>query len=328
LSALSFFTARLRLAAKRCGVYGDSMTATAEPTGLLVLDKPGGMTSREALDRALRWFPRGTSAGHTGTLDPLATGTLVLCLGKATRLAEYVQAMPKVYRTDIRLGAVSDSDDADGTVTPVDGAVPPTPEAVARAVAGLVGEIEQVPPAFSAAKVAGRRAYDLARRGTAVDLAPRRVTVSAIDVLDYAWPRLTLEVRCGKGTYIRSLARDLGRALGCGGYVETLRRLRVGPFTAADGLRPDADPTEAASRLLPMSAAVAELPHLRVSAAEAARLRQGQAVAAEAKSLAAAMRREGVVPGRGEVAVFEGPTLIAVAAVGEGRALRPVKVLG
>ena len=137
--------------------------------GLLVLDKPGGVTSRDAVDRALHWFPRGTRVGHTGTLDPLATGVLVLCLGAATRLAEYVQRMSKTYRAGVRLGARSDTDDADGAVTAVDGAAPDA-AALAAALAGFVGAIDQTPPAFSAAKVAGRRAYDLARQGQEVDL--------------------------------------------------------------------------------------------------------------------------------------------------------------
>src|SRR5437899_226844 len=119
--------------------------------GLLVLDKPGGMTSRAALDRALRWFPRGTRMGHTGTLDPLATGVLVLCLGAATRLTEYVQRMGKTYRAGLRLGARSDTDDADGVVTPAEGAAAPEAAAVAACVAGFVGEIAQTPPAYSAA---------------------------------------------------------------------------------------------------------------------------------------------------------------------------------
>ena len=141
--------------------------------GLLVLDKPGGVTSRDAVDRALRWFPRGTRIGHTGTLDPLATGVLVLCLGAATRLAEYVQRMSKTYRAGLRLGARSDTDDADGVVTPVDRRRRRLSTTVAAALAGFVGEIDQTPPAFSAAKVAGRRAYDLARQGLEVDLRPR-----------------------------------------------------------------------------------------------------------------------------------------------------------
>src|SRR5262245_19826772 len=188
--------------------------------GLLVLDKPGGITSRDAVDRAQRWFPRRTRIGHTGTLDPLATGVLVLCLGVATRLTEYVQRMAKTYRSTFRLGARSDTDDADGTVTPFTEAPVPSDADVRACLAGFVGEIEQTPPPYSAAKVTGRRAYGLARRGEDVELAPRRVQIYGIDVLAYNYPLLELEVRCGKATYIRSLARDAGERLGCCGLVE------------------------------------------------------------------------------------------------------------
>jgi tRNA pseudouridine55 synthase len=174
--------------------------------GLLVIDKPGGMTSRDVVNRAQRWFPRGTKLGHTGTLDPLATGTLVLCVGAVTRLADFVQAMGKGYATRIRLGATSDTDDADGTVTAKGAAVPPTEEQVRAAVAAFVGTIQQLPPAYSALKVAGRRAHELARQGAEVKLAPRPVTVHSIAVTGYEWPHLDLTVECGKGTYIRSLA--------------------------------------------------------------------------------------------------------------------------
>jgi tRNA pseudouridine55 synthase len=288
------------------------------PDGLLVLDKPGGITSRDAVDRALRWFGRGTRAGHTGTLDPLATGVLVLTLGPATRLTDYVQRMRKTYRAGVRLGARSDTDDADGSVTAVPGATPPDADAVSRAAAAFVGTLEQVPPAYSAAKLGGRRAYDLARGGEEVVLRPRPVQVYRIDVLSYAWPELELEVECGKGTYIRSLARDLGQRLGCGGYVRTLRRTRVGPFTAEMGLSPDADAAAARARLLPAAMAVAELPAVRLPEALLGRLRQGQVVPLPA----------GVPAAAGEVAVLnEAGGLAAVAVAGPGGQLRPAKVL-
>jgi tRNA pseudouridine55 synthase len=245
--------------------------------GLLVIDKPAGVTSRAVVNRAQRWFP-GCRIGHTGTLDPLATGVLVLCLGAATRLTEYVQRMIKTYRARVRLGARSDTDDADGVITPVADAVVPDRETIARCLAGFVGAILQVPPAYSAAKVTGRRAYRLARKGHTFDLQPRTVQVYGIDLLDWAFPRLDLEVRCGKGTYIRSLARDLGDRLGCGAYVESLRRTRVGPFTVDDALSPDTTAAEARSRLQPLALALAEIPRLEVTATEAGHLRQGRQV--------------------------------------------------
>jgi tRNA pseudouridine55 synthase len=290
----------------------------------LVLDKPGGMTSRAAVDRALRWFPRGTRLGHTGTLDPLATGVLVLCVGSATRLTEYVQDMAKTYRAGVLLGATSDTDDADGTVTPVAVDRPPDRTAVEAGLGGLVGDIEQVPPAFSAAKVTGRRAYDLARRGDEVALQPRRVRVYGIDVLAYDYPRLELEVRCGKGTYIRSLARDLGQRLGCGALVQTLRRTRVGPFDAADAVPLEADAALARAKLLPPARAVSEWHHrLQLPGEALAWLRQGQEVAVSPVGPR--------TPGdpASEVAVFDlQGNLVAIAILGPDRdTLRPTKVL-
>lgn len=242
--------------------------------GLLVIDKPGGMTSRDAVNRVQRWFPRKTKIGHTGTLDPLATGVLVVCVGAATRLADYVQAMGKSYTSRFRLGATSDSDDADGTVTEVGNVLAPSREAVDAAVGRFVGVMEQLPPSVSALKVGGQRAHDLARKGKEVVLAPRPVRIDAIRLLSYEWPWLDVEVDCGKGTYIRSIARDLGAALGCGGMVQTLRRTRVGPFLAEQGVGLEVDP--ASVKLQPMSAALAGMPQVGLSVNEVQRFRQGQ----------------------------------------------------
>jgi tRNA pseudouridine55 synthase len=292
--------------------------ATTRLHGLLVLDKPAGITSRDAVNRAQGWFPRGTRLGHTGTLDPLATGVLVLCAGNATRLAEYVQRMPKTYRAGIVLGARSDTDDADGTITAAPAVTPPTPAQVGEWLDTFLGTIDQVPPAFSAAKMTGRRAYDLARRGQKVSLSPRQVTVHAIDVLRYDFPLLELQVRCGKGTYIRSLARDLGERLGCGGYIQGLRRTRVGDFDAAGAVPLDADTLTARRSLLPLAWAVAELPRLGLTAAEVARVRQGQALALDWLDVPA-----------DEIALFdERGELIAVGTVDRlHRCIRPGKVL-
>lgn len=290
--------------------------------GLLVLDKPAGMTSRDVVNRVQRWFPRGTKIGHTGTLDPLATGVLVVCLGVATRLAEYVQRMEKVYHARIRLGARSDTDDADGAITPVEVANPPDRAMVERALQGFIGEIEQVPPAYSAAKVTGRRAYDLARRGEDVDLAPRRIHIHRIDSLAYEFPSLIIEVCCGKGTYIRSLARDLGERLGCGGYIETLRRTRVGRFETSRAIDLEATPDEARHQLLPPRAAVTELPSVNVSAAEAAALRQGKPLRLSSELPASVPSTPGI-----EMAMFDDAgELVAVGQLDSARTLRPAKV--
>jgi tRNA pseudouridine55 synthase len=288
--------------------------------GLLVLDKPAGMTSRAVVDRVQRWFPKRTRIGHAGTLDPLATGVLVLCLGGATRLIEYIQRMDKVYRTRLLLGARSDSDDADGTITPVSGAVAADAATVAACMAGFVGTIEQVPPAYSAVKVAGQRAYDLARRGEEVSLSSHSVQIYSIQILDYAYPHLELEVRCGKGTYIRSLARDVGERLGCGAFVQELRRTRIGPFTSEGALTLDADAATVRAHLLPAEMAVAELRRAVLPDSERKRLEQGQAVAfAESPA--------GIEESK-EVAVFDAAGRLAAVAVfdSQRRTLRPVKV--
>ncbi len=244
--------------------------------GLLVLDKPAGLTSRDAINRIQGWFPRRTRIGHTGTLDPLATGVLVVCIGTATRLAEYVQAMPKVYRSKFLLGSRSSTDDLDGTLQPIVRATPPTRRALEETLASFVGTIEQVPPQFSAAKVDGNRAYSLARAGAAVSLEPRAVRIDALNILDYTYPSLEVEVHCGRGTYIRSLARDLGQRMGCGGLVAELRRLAVGPFTGTLARGIDVLPDDVEAVLLPASMAVQDLPRVEVTADEATTLRQGR----------------------------------------------------
>src|SRR5262245_26523059 len=280
--------------------------------GFLVLDKPPGITSRDAVDRAWKWFPRKTKIGHAGTLDPMATGVLVLAVGQATRLVEYVQAMPKVYRARIRLGATSDTDDADGVVTSNSAATAVTVEVLRTAINGFAGEVEQVPPAYSAARIEGRRAYDLARRGNDVVLAPRSVRIDQIDLLSYAWPDLDLDISCGKGTYIRSIARDLGRALGVGGYLIGLRRLQIGPFMPDAAVPLDADAETARSRMLPLAVAVSWLPSVRVTSEQARRLRNGLSVP---------------VTGEGEVAVYDAAgVLVAVGRIDAGT-LRPEKVI-
>lgn len=281
--------------------------------GILVIDKPGGMTSRDAVNRAQKWFPKKTKLGHTGTLDPLATGVLVLCVGAATRLAEYVQAMGKTYHTRIRLGHRSDTDDVDGNVTPVPGATPVSEVEIRAALAPFLGTISQIPPAYSALKVAGQRAHELARGGEDVKLAARPVTVSRIEFLRYTWPELDLEIDCGKGTYIRSIARDLGKSLSVGGIVQTLRRTRVGPFTAEQGIALDADPRTMSERLRPMSEAVVDLPRVELDGDEARRFQLGQAITT-------------TVPSREVVGVFSGAEFLGIGTAVDGR-VQPKVVL-
>lgn len=250
--------------------------------GILVVDKPRGLTSRSVVDRVVRLVGRRVKVGHAGTLDPLASGVLVVCVGPATRLVEEVQALPKSYRAAVRLGARSDTLDADGRIEPVENARIPSPDEVAAAVAPLVGEVDQVPPAVSALKVGGRRSYDLVRAGQAVELAARRVRIDRIGVVRYEWPRLELEVDCGSGTYIRSIARDVGEALGCGGLVDVLVRTRIGPFTLEDAAELDGLSAESLPGLLrPTAEAVAGLPRMVLAPAQVAAVAAGRRIPIE-----------------------------------------------
>jgi tRNA pseudouridine55 synthase len=206
------------------------------PTGILIVDKPIGPTSMSVCARvrgALRGAgaPKGIKVGHGGTLDPLATGVLVVLVGKATRLCNKIMVGEKEYLATLDLSRFSVTDDAEGPFEEVSVTTPPTREEVERAAAKFVGTIEQMPPRYSALNIGGMRAYDMARQGMAVPLSARTVEIHEIRVLGYEWPRVELDVRCGKGVYIRSLARDIGTALGTGGMIAALRRTRVGRFT-------------------------------------------------------------------------------------------------
>nr|WP_303652678.1 tRNA pseudouridine(55) synthase TruB [Paludisphaera mucosa] len=286
--------------------------------GILSLDKPPGVTSRDVVNRVGRLLPRKVKAGHAGTLDPLATGVLVICIGPATRLIEYVQRMGKTYRSTFRLGARSDTHDVDGTVVATPDPRVADRDEIEAALASQTGEVLQQPPEFSALKVAGRRAYDLARAGEAVELAPRPVRIDRIRVLDYAWPRLEVEIDCGSGTYIRSIARDLGEALGCGAVMETLVRTRIGVFAQADAAAPgDLDRETLAEALRPALDAVPDLPRVALDAVALADVLLGRKIAGDA-------------PPESEVALIgPGGRLVALGrADADGRSIQPRKVLG
>lgn len=206
--------------------------------GILNINKPAGWTSRDVVNRVQR-LVRPAKVGHAGTLDPLATGVLVVCVGQATRLIEYVQRMPKRYVGTFQLGVTSPSDDTELETTPVAGAKVPPLEALQQAVPNFVGEIQQRPPAYSAAKLQGQRAYDLARRGEEVELAARPVTIYSIEIVRYEYPELVLDIRCGSGTYIRSLGRDLAESLGTGAVMSGLVRTAIGKFAIESSCTPE-----------------------------------------------------------------------------------------
>ena len=204
-------------------------------SGALVVDKPVGMTSHDVV-QAIRNGTGLRRAGHTGTLDPRASGVLVILVGPAVRLSEYVSASDKRYQAIIRLGGSTDTFDAEGLVTLTKDPVSVTEAQFEEALKTFVGEIEQTPPPYSAVKVQGRKAYEMAREGEQVDLAPRKITVHHLEVLEWTPPEVVIDVHCSSGTYVRSLANDLGVMLGCGAYLIGLRRTKSGRFSLRDSV--------------------------------------------------------------------------------------------
>jgi tRNA pseudouridine55 synthase len=203
-------------------------------SGILLVDKPGGITSHDVVSR-VRKLAGTRKVGHAGTLDPMATGLLILGIDSSTRLLTYLVGLDKEYLATIRLGFSTTTDDAEGEqVGQLRDASAVTPEAIAAGIAPLTGRIQQIPSSVSAIKIDGKRSYDRVRDGEEFTLAAREVTVTAFEVLDYRGSELDVRVECSSGTYIRALARDLGEALGTGGHLTALRRTRVGPFTVAD----------------------------------------------------------------------------------------------
>jgi tRNA pseudouridine55 synthase len=286
--------------------------------GVLVIDKPKGPTSFDVV-RQVRSLLKVKKVGHTGTLDPMATGVLPLCLGEATKVAGFITEGDKAYDAVVRLGAETDTQDAEGQVV-AEAPVPPlTAPLLEEVLARFRGTFEQVPPMYSAVKVGGKRLYELARAGEEVERASRQVTVYELVLRDFNATRLHLSVRCSKGFFVRTLAYDIGRALGCGAHLEALRRTTSGPFTLAQAL-PLADlasltkePEALSKRLLPVSEALVDLPAVRVSVADAARVSHGVPVEAPSH------------PGRVRVVDPSG-RLLAVAEVLRGR-LRYLRVL-
>jgi tRNA pseudouridine55 synthase len=225
-------------------------------TGILVLDKELGMSSMRAVEILRRRAGRA-KAGHAGTLDPLATGVLVVAFGGATKAIDALMATEKRYETEIDLSAFTSTDDREGERREVSVATPPSREAVERALGGFAGESMQRPPAFSAVHVGGKRAYALARNDAPPELPPRAVRVHEIALVGYEWPIATVSIRCAKGFYVRSLARDLGAALGTGGHCASIRRTAVGPFTLAMARTLAALPESIdASALIPLDEAI------------------------------------------------------------------------
>ncbi len=276
--------------------------------GLLLIDKPAGPTSHDAV-AAVRRALGERRVGHAGTLDPAATGLLVLLVGRATRLARFVALLPKEYRGTIAFGAETATDDATGAVVATDDGWRALGDAeVARALARVAAEPLQLPPRVSAKKVAGERAYRRVRRGEAVELAPAPVEIHSIAAvgLDRAVGDLVVDVRCGAGTYVRAIARDVGRALGTRAHLKALRRVAIGPWRVEEAVPLGEVARGAASALRPVAEAVAHLPALRVEPPKAEAVMHG-------RKIEEAVRHEG------PVALYAAGELVAVAEWREGR---------
>ncbi|HRJ75131.1 MAG TPA: tRNA pseudouridine(55) synthase TruB [Anaerolineales bacterium] len=254
-------------------------------SGALVVDKPVGMTSHDVV-QAIRNGTGLRRAGHTGTLDPRASGVLVILVGPAVRLSEYVSASDKRYQAIIRLGGTTDTFDAEGKFTPTKDPVNVTEAEFEEALKTFVGEIEQVPPAHSAVKVGGRKAYEIARKGEEVELEPRKITVHHLEVLEWTPPEVVIDVHCSSGTYVRSLANDLGKKLGCGAYLVGLRRTKSGKFTLRDAtpLRKLQEAFNAGNWyqfLIPAAEALADWPSVELNPDEVEGVRHGHRVKAK-----------------------------------------------
>ncbi|MGI9590891.1 MAG: tRNA pseudouridine(55) synthase TruB [Myxococcota bacterium] len=291
------------------------------PAGFLVVDKPAGVTSHDMVDAARRWL--GTRrVGHMGTLDPAATGVLPLAVREATKLVPFLEGGIKLYAGTIRLGSETDTLDAEGRVTRQHDGPLPDEEAVRAALVGFVGEIEQIPPMFSAVKREGVPLHKLAREGIEVERPPKRVTIHRLELIKYAPPDLEVEVDCSAGTYVRALAADLGAVLGCGAHLAGLRRTRSGPFgeeqaVPAAVLEREAEEGRVAERLIAPVNALG-YPVVRLSEAEAERLRQGGEIPAPDSP---------IPPGTRLAALEPGGTLLAIVEARPGRRLQPLRVL-
>jgi tRNA pseudouridine55 synthase len=253
-------------------------------SGVLVVDKPVGMTSHDVV-QIVRTGTGLRRAGHTGTLDPRASGVLVILVGPAVRLSEFVSASDKRYQAIIRLGSTTDTFDADGKLSESGQPVNVTEEQFEKALATFVGESEQIPPPYSAVKVQGRKAYELARNGEKVELAPRKITVHHLEVLEWAPPEAVIDVHCSSGTYVRSLANDLGVALGCGAHLVGLRRTKSGRFSLREAapLRKLQEAFQAGDwyqYLIPAAEALTEWPAIELGPDDVENVRHGHRVKA------------------------------------------------
>lgn len=290
-------------------------------SGILLLDKPLGLSSNQALQGVKRLYD-ARKAGHTGSLDPLANGMLPICFGDATKISAFLLDADKYYWFRVKLGETTATGDTEGDILqtcPVEGI---TAERIEQALAGFRGEVEQLPPMYSALKHKGKRLYELAREGVEVEREPRKVMIHGLVLGDLDLPEFELTVHCSKGTYVRTLAEDIGEALGCGAHVTALRRTGVGPYTGhpmytMDQLQAAADEGQATLEglLLPIDTALSDWPEVRVNADTAFYLKQGQAVLVPK------------APTEGGVRIYQGDEFIAVGQVQDDGRIAPKRLM-
>ncbi len=300
------------------GSVAARLTPNGAPTrlnGWLVIDKPAGRTSAQIVSRVKR-LAGGQKVGHGGTLDPLATGVLPIALGEATKTVAYAMRGTKAYRFSLKWGEARDTDDSEGKITDTCG-IRPSRRDVEAVLPKFIGEISQIPPKYSALKVSGRRAYALARANKPFTLEPRQVRIDSLLLLEHDQETATFDVVCGKGTYIRALARDLARGLGTLGHVSVLRRTAVGPFTekaaiSLDILESLVHSARLAAHVLPVEAPLADIPALELTESDAHRLRCGQTIAVSGTDAET-------------VRAKSGERLVALARIETGK-LRPLRV--
>ncbi len=300
--------------------------------GWVVLDKPVGPTSTQALAK-VRWLLQAQKAGHAGTLDPLASGILPIALGEATKTIAFAQDRLKIYEFTITWGERRNTEDSEGDIIATS-PVRPTPEAITAALPRFIGEIDQIPPDFSAIKIDGQRAYDLARAGETLEIAPRTVYIETL-TLDHTTPETaSFTMLCGKGTYVRSLARDMGERLGTCGYISALRRTQVGPFTEKNAISLDkleklvqgaASMTDVLDEVLhPLETVLDDIPALAIKEGECARLRNGQVLSFISRPDFARLEALGLEQHGMALAVLHARPVALVET--EGATIKPVRV--
>ncbi len=300
--------------------------------GIVIINKPGGVSSSRVVQIIRKLFP-GLKAGHTGTLDPLATGVLPVCLGRATRLAEYIVELPKKYRAEVVLGKVSDTGDAEGIIDQKSSVPALKRSQVEEVLRVFEGNIEQLPPLYSAVKYEGKPLYHWTRKGKEVHRSPRKVTIYNIEIVelnDQREPQLIFDVTCSKGTYIRTLAADIGQSIGCGAYLSSLVRISVGPYNLAKALTPEqvarmVDQGRAGDIIQPMDTAVMHLPQVTLDDKQVEALKNGLVIEPDEQQLIMAVESKMPIRVYDQRGIFK--ALVSKVAISGRVGLKTIKFL-